>query len=118
MREVKRRTEPPGDAATVEQREEWRRLVEDFLKNERNLEQAEKQKQAAPSKLNRMATFDLTCACDRQLGLMTQSSWSAVGSYRDVDNFCKFVHGQPFSGIEARHLLYRKSHPAFAGPHL
>ena len=85
MREVKRRTEAPGDAATVEQREEWRRLVEDFLKNERNLEQAEKQKQAAPSKLNRMATFDLACACDRQLGLMTQSSWSAVDSHRDVD---------------------------------
>ena len=34
MREVKHCTETLGDAATVEQREEWRRLVEDFVKNE------------------------------------------------------------------------------------
>ena len=54
---MKTRIEGPGDATTREQREQWRELLEEFLLQEEEGEEAAVKKKGSPSKVKANCHF-------------------------------------------------------------
>ena len=71
MRELKQRPEEVGAAATRNDIEQWRTELESFLLDEADEETRKKLEAKTTEKWQRLATYDLLCATDWQLKVLS-----------------------------------------------
>ena len=83
MRELRQRPEEIGSRVTTQDMDEWRYQLEVFLTEQLGEEAKEKIEKMANSKWQRLATFDLLCASDWQLVVVSGYGF----------NMSRLIHG-------------------------